>query len=203
MLRWGRVEVTGGFLLLMTWLNYCDTQGLLLPGVCAAAAHEIGHWAVIYLCGGRVSRLRLSAVGAQMHLIGALSYPEELCCALAGPTVNLLLAHFSAQLGCFVFAGMNLALGMFNLLPIGPLDGGRTLRCFLSVAAGPDVAFRVQGWLDGVLAVVVMVLGMTAAGKGGGVTLCVIGSWLLASSAKKWRENGGKRSCQGSAEQVK
>lgn len=192
MLRWGRVEVTGGFLLLMAWLNYCDTQGLLPLGVCAAAAHEIGHWMLIRLCGGRVGRLRLSAVGAQMHLVGTLSYPAELGCALAGPAANVLLGYCSARLGWLVFAGMNLALGLFNLLPIGVLDGGRILRCIWAMAGYPDGAMRAQMWLDRGLAVLLSALGIAIAGKGGGIMLSVIGAWLLWTSvrnrAEKWRK---------------
>ena len=37
-MRLGRVEVSGGFLLLLAWLNYTDTQGLIpmaiLPAPC-------------------------------------------------------------------------------------------------------------------------------------------------------------------------
>jgi len=193
MLCLGRVEVTAGFLLLMAWLNYSDTQSLLTLGVCAAAAHETGHWLVIRLCGGRVGRLRLSAVGAQMQVEGVLSYPAELCCALAGPAVNLMLAYAAAQLGWLVFAGMNLAQGLFNLLPIGVLDGGRSLRCVWSMVGDPDVAMRVQIWMDRVLAAAALAVGAVVIDKGGGVTLCIIGGWLLLYSVKNWVEKWRKK----------
>ncbi len=194
MLRWGKLEVTGGFMLLMAWLNYIDTQGLLPLGVCAAAAHETGHWLVIRLCHGRVSRLRLSAVGAQMRVVGTVSYFGELCCTLAGPVVNLLLGYVSAQLGWLVFAGMSLALGLFNLLPVGPLDGGRALRCVVSMLGYADGAARVQRWADGALAFAFAVLGVMLSGKGAGTTLVVIGVWLLfrfcGESDRKLAEKG-------------
>lgn len=193
MLRWGRVEVTGGFLLLMAWLNFCDTQGLLPLGVFAAGAHELGHWLVIRLCGAHVTRLRLSAVGAQMRVAGTLSYPAELCCALAGPAVNLLLAFAAARHGRLVFAGMNLAQGLFNLLPVGVLDGGRVLRCIWSMAGGPDGAARAQSWLDRGLAAAALAVGASVADRGGGVTLCIIGGWLLLSSVKNWVEKWRKK----------
>lgn len=190
MLRWGKVEVTGGFLLLMAWLNYCDTQGLLLLGVCAALAHELGHWVAIRLLGGSVSCLRLSVVGAQMQVVGVLSYPAELCCSLAGPAVNLLLGYVAAQLGWLVFAGMNLALGLFNLLPVGVLDGGRALRCVASMLGNVDSAARVQQWLDRGIALSLVTLGVSALGRGGGITLAVIGVWLLVPFVGKMAEKG-------------
>ncbi|MBQ3135561.1 MAG: site-2 protease family protein [Oscillospiraceae bacterium] len=193
MLRRGRMEITGGFVLLMAWLNYSDTQGLLPLGVCAAAAHEVGHWLAIRLFGAGVSRLRLSATGAQMQLVGTLTYPAELCCALAGPAVNLLLGYAAARLGWLVFAGMNLALGLFNLLPVGALDGGRVLRCLWCMLSDPDRADGAQLRLDRVLAVVLLLLGAMALGVGGSVTLCVIGSWLFWTSTKKYTEKWQKK----------
>lgn len=193
MLRWGRVEVTAGFLLLMAWLNYCDTQSLLALGVCAAAAHEGGHWLAVRLCGARVSRLRLSAVGAQMQVVGILSYPAELCCALAGPAVNLLLAYVAARFDRLVFAGMNLAQGLFNLLPVGVLDGGRVLRCIWSMAGDADRAMRLQIWLDRVLAAMALAVGGAVLHKGGGMTLSIIGGWLLLSSVRNWVEKWRKK----------
>ena len=46
------------------------------------------------------------------------------------------------------FAGLNLTLALFNLLPVGRLDGGRALGCALALLAGPDRAERIGRGLD-------------------------------------------------------
>lgn len=197
MLRRGRVEVTGGFFLLMAWLNYCDTQGLLPAAVCAAAAHELGHWTAIRALGGQVSRLRLSAAGAELRLEGTLSYGGELVCALAGPLVNLALAMGAARMGAVVFAGLNLALGLFNLLPVSVLDGGRVLACLTCVLFGPEGARRVSVCVDGTVSVLLLVCGGTLLGVGGSVTLLVVAVWMsnvFLRSGKTWRKKGLSRS---------
>ena len=42
-LRWKRVEVSGGALLLGALLYYFDDQGLFLLSLLACAVHELGH----------------------------------------------------------------------------------------------------------------------------------------------------------------
>lgn len=183
----------------MAWLNYCDTQNLLPAALCAAAAHELGHLAAIYTVGGKVSRLRLTAAGAELQMEVGLSYGRELLCALAGPLTSLLLAFWAAQLGAVVFAGLNFALGLFNLLPLSMLDGGRVLACFLSQLLGPDYADRARWWLDTVLTTGLLLCGGAVLWNGGTVTLLVVSVWLFGRVRKTWR----KKACQGRWEQVK
>ena len=76
--------------------------------LCAAALHELGHLTAVYALGGSVTRLRLTAAGAELRLAGMPGYGAELACAAAGPAVNLILALASARLGtqrAVLFAG--------------------------------------------------------------------------------------------------
>lgn len=163
----------------MAWLNYCDTQNLLPAALCAAAAHELGHLAAIWAAGGQVSRLRLTAVGAELRLEGTLSYGRELLCALAGPLVNLLLALEAARLGAVVFAGLNLVLGLFNLLPVSALDGGRALSCLTALLLGPERARQLLVCIDTVLAAALLACGSAVLETGGSVTLLLVAVWML------------------------
>lgn len=199
MLRWGRVEVTGGFLLLAAALYYLDEQGVLLWGALACAFHELGHYVMIDLCGGKISRLRLSVTGAEMALsparpMGPLS---QVLTALAGPAVNLGLALFSARLAVrfgeewYLFAGLNLTLALFNLLPASQLDGGRALRGILSLLC-PGAAERaaaVVSWLAavGAAAAGVMLFWQT----GANLTLLITSLWLAAAQLRQRSQGRG------------
>ena len=188
-----RVEVTGGFLLMLAWLNYTDVQGLLPAALCAATAHELGHWLAISLLGGRVTRLRLSAVGAEMRLERTMSYFRELLCALAGPAVNILLAIGTAWL-CggrgLVFAGMNLALGLFNLLPVRALDGGRSLFCVSALCMGIEYAQRLGEAVDRVILFLLLLAAVIVLKMGGSVTLLAAALWMFFSGVRPCRKKG-------------
>lgn len=161
------MEISSGFLLLAAFLYYMDTDGLVLWAALACVCHEVGHYIAIRLYGGRVAVLRLSCIGAEMKL--ALGGPRgrmaRVVMALAGPCTNLLLALLCAWLGrklgegAYLFAGLNLGLACFNLLPIATLDGGRALGVFLerwhwgtglagAVSAGISLGLAMAGgWL--------------------------------------------------------
>lgn len=155
------MEVTGGFLLLAAWLNYLDRQGIVPLALLSCTLHELGHLLVLLLLGVRVRRLSITAVGAEMEIDRSLSYGGEVLAALAGPLVNLALAlTFCRFSRGWVFAGLNLALCCFNLLPVGRLDGGRVLRCVLAWLLGPEAAWRAGWWLDRLLTGALAALGL-------------------------------------------
>lgn len=193
----GRVEATGDFLLLMAWLNYLDRQGIVPMAMAACLLHELGHWAVIRLLGGQISLVRLTAVGAEMVLRCPMGYWQEDVSALAGPGVNLLLALiFCAWPGGAVFAGLNLVLACFNMLPAGRLDGGRALYCTLALLAGPEWAGRIGRCLDGIWAAVLLVCGALLARFGGNITLLLVSLWLLtAALPEKYWDQNRNRTC--------
>lgn len=181
MIRLGRVEITGGCLLLLAWLNYLDRDHLLLMALIACIAHELGHLAAIRLLGGGIRRIRFTAVGAELELDRALGYWQEGVSALAGPGVNLLLAAACCGSGRWMaFTGLNLALALFNLLPVGRLDGGRALYCTLALLAGQNWSDRLCGWLDRGCTAAILGLGLFTAGSGGNITLLAAALWLLA-----------------------
>lgn len=172
-----RLRIAPSFWVLAA-LVYWIEPGLLLPTALAAAAHELGHAAALWLVGGRAEGLRLSAVGAEMKIAGPLSYGRELPVALAGPAASLLLAWGAAKLGRFLLAGISLALGLFNLLPILPLDGGRAAECVSELLLGPVGAERLQDLLAAVSLGILLALGAIALVQGFGAGLLAMGLWL-------------------------
>ena len=86
---------------------------------------------------------------------------------LAGPAASFALTALANPLGAYRLAGASALLGLFNLLPIPPLDGGMALR---HLADG-----RFTRLLNGIAGVSVLVL------LAGGVLLWKsgFGGWLF------------------------
>ena len=117
---------------------------LVAPPVClaavllAAGCHEAGHYMALRLSGGRLAAVSVSAFGAQMRVRERyrLSYGREALCVLAGPLINGTLSWLLSLAGArreelYIFAGAQLILGVFNLLPVPPFDGSRIALLFL------------------------------------------------------------------------
>lgn len=190
MLRLWKMEITGGFLLMAATLYYLDNGGFLLWAALACAFHELGHYIAIYGLGGKVSRLRLSVAGAEMALSSArpLGPMAQFLAAVAGPVTNLALAVLSAQLAqrqgesWFVFAGLNLSLAAFNLLPVAQLDGGRAAYWLITYLWSSHAAERVVRVLSAVTAVALIMAGVAIFWvTGANFTLLVTALWLSSS----------------------
>ena len=106
----------------------------------AAAFHELGHILALRWFGAKIRKFRISVLGAVLECSGTMSYGQEIIAALSGPAANLAAAVAWGRLGCSAAAGVNAVLCAFNLLPIRPLDGGRTLYLLLAWMAGPGAA---------------------------------------------------------------
>ena len=168
MLRWRRVEVSGGFLLLAALLWYLDEDGTLLLAGAACVLHELAHCVTIRSLGGKISKLRLSIAGAELVLSGVqpLGPVSQLLAAVSGPVANLAAALLAARLAergggetLWVFAGLNLGLAGFNLLPMSQLDGGQAVRSLAGIFLPEIVAERITAVLSWTVSIGIPVLG--------------------------------------------
>lgn len=160
-----RLEISGGFLLLLSFTAFLCGGGNVFAAAIAAAFHELGHLVLILLQGSLPRRLTLEVSGACLRCYGPEpSANQELLRAMAGPSAGLLLWLIlrSSVSGFLSTAGeMSLMLSLVNLLPAPGLDGGRVLNAIITGTVSPDFRddlFERLGILTSLLAVLLGVL---------------------------------------------
>lgn len=130
------------FLILGVVLLFVGQLSLFLITTFSALLHELGHFLVADKLGYKMTRIRLMPFGAELFGdFDSFYEKDEMYVAIAGPIVNFCF--------CIVILSLwwvkpaiynvteelfftNLVMGLFNLLPIFPLDGGRIVLCKLS-----------------------------------------------------------------------
>lgn len=183
-----------------------------LAGGCGAVvllgsllAHELTHAVFARRAGVPVSDVTLWLFGGVTRLGGDAKTPAEaLRIAVSGPLTSLVIAVLfgAAGLGlgrlggpalavgvAWWLASVNLLLGLFNLLPGAPLDGGQVLRAFLWRRYADPVRAGVAAAHAGrILAFVLIALGLgefLAGAVVGGVWLVFLGWFIFAASREQ------------------
>jgi Zn-dependent protease len=188
------------FLVMLAFFLFSGQQSsalliLLLFGL--VFLHELGHSLVAQSMGIRVLDITFWPLGgmARMSEIPEDTRTEALI-AVAGPAVNFLLAGLAAPLFLFtsvasmdtapagqaaafptflwMFIWINLALGLFNLVPAFPMDGGRILRAFLG-RKGDWVEATTRAVRIGRFFALAMIIGGLMIGH---CMLPIVGIWL-------------------------
>lgn len=191
----------GGYPAVVYWLLGAGGAVMLLASL---LAHELAHAVVARRAGVSVESVTLWLFGGVTALGGEAKTPKAAFrIAFAGPATSLALSATFGALAITLagvrtpaivisvawwLATVNLLLGLFNLLPGAPLDGGRLVRAYLWRRHGDSVRAGIGAARAGrVVALVLIALGLAefvAGGLVGGVWLAFIG-WFIFAAARE------------------
>ena len=197
------LDITTVFIMLM-FLQCGDivlALGLSLILAVSIVAHELGHSLTARCFGCRTTNITLTVIGgcASMERLPRKAWQEFLVAA-AGPAVSFILGVglfiAAAVLGsanylgitCFHGAIINFSLGLFNLLPGFPMDGGRIFRSIARLFASRVRATYAAMIVGRIAAVALLVLPLLGIYRiwiipiGGNVVLRALIAWMI------WRE---------------
>ncbi len=185
-------------------------------------AHELAHSFVALAKGMRVRSITLFIFGGVSNLGADTERPgDEFQVSIAGPLMSLLiggLALFAwrsmapetsreaqpVDALLFYLGWMNVGVGLFNLLPGLPLDGGRVLRSIIWQFTGKmDVATNVSGRAGQVVGWGIVAYGVFVMISRGslldGLWLALIGWFLAGSASSAMRQTRRRRPGGGAA----
>ncbi|MDR1540648.1 MAG: site-2 protease family protein [Clostridiales bacterium] len=103
----------------------------------AVTIHEMSHVGLGKALGLKVESFHITPLGecAVIKDMESLGFAKRLAVVLAGPASNIIL-FFMFRSRLRLFSEVNLAIGLFNLLPAHPLDGGRIIHIALGETLG-------------------------------------------------------------------
>jgi len=191
------IYVHATFLLLPAWVFLSNLGGGSLQTALYLVAfvvavfgcivlHELGHALMARRFGIPTLDITLYPIGGVARLQRMSEKPaEEFWIAVAGPAVNFVIAGMLAVVMLLsepvpFFTHLLIAnafLGLFNLLPAFPMDGGRVLRAILASRLGrlraTEIAASVGAWMAILFALVGVVNGHL------GLLLLALFVWLM------------------------
>lgn len=195
-LHWSFLALLAGFL--GYGLYRFGPYGAMIIGigsiglVLSVTLHELGHALAARRFGIATRDIVLYPFGGVASIEGMPEDPDqEIPIALAGPAVNVVLAAIGGAAYqiydhpvIMSFVASNLLMGLFNLIPAYPMDGGRVLRSLLAKWLGWDQASRMSIRIGRVFAWVFIGVGLSWQH----VSLLMMGVFLhVALNAEKAR----------------
>ena len=164
-----KIRIHPLFIVMCLVLLVCGKGPELGATVLAVTAHECGHYLSAKKRGYIISGMSLMPYGAVMYAEDGLTDRDAWAVALAGPAINLLFCAVIGAIWWFfpplypltqtLFIA-NLSIGLFNLLPCYPLDGGRFLLCVASNKRRCLLALRIVGIVLGAASAVLFIVGL-------------------------------------------
>ena len=191
------IDVDFSFLILCAFfsLREVETQNtdrafLIIPVILVSLLiHELAHAGTIGALGFGPSRILLAGMGG-LTINQRRARPwQELLISLAGPLASFAIAGVVAVSGSkdllfpLMLWQVNLVWGIFNILPVAPLDGGHAVRHFLGLFLPELTAFQVATWVGIVTGVTFAAL----AARTGEVFIAVFMAWFVFLNFRQWQ----------------
>lgn len=180
-----RFYISFGFFMLLSLYMVYDRSGTGFMALSVIAIHEGGHILMMLLTGAKLHRMAFYPYGIQIEKTTALSYAKEAAVYSGGVAANLATGLIAWGIyGFCPFVQYSLTLIIFNLLPVGRLDGGQLLHLLVTRNTNPITANRIESVVYFAILAILFTLSFVLL-LGGNVTMLLTTIYLVSTL---WRE---------------
>jgi Zn-dependent protease len=186
-----------------TWVRYVVAGSFVVLLYASVLVHELSHCVVARAFNLRVRRILLSPLGGFSEIEQEPPTPaKEFAVSVVGPLTSLALAGCGLGLDFAFNPGgvlralidqliiANLLVGVFNLLPGLPLDGGRMLRAGVwQITKRPGTATIAAAWAGRGLAVLLVLVPIALFGSRLNLASAYV-LWLAIIAVFMWISSG-------------
>lgn len=177
------------FILLFLWFVFTRNIFSFLLFCSVVLAHEYGHYFMAKKLGYKLYSFFIAPYGVSLNYKDTIfESKDEIKIALAGPFVNFALAFLTVSIWwiepviynfTYEFVFQSLMLGLFNLLPCYPLDGGRIFVGLISQSSSRKRAVKCSMVLNIIFSSILFVLFAISCFINFNPSLCLCGVMLL------------------------
>ncbi len=177
------------FFLLFLWFVFTKNLYSFLLFCSVVMTHELGHFIVAKKLGYKLNSFLIAPYGVCLNYKeSAFEQKDEILIAFAGPVVNFVLSIICISLWwifpvtynyTYEFVFQSLMLGLFNILPCYPLDGGRILVGMLSRNHPRTRAIKMTRIINVVIASILFVLFFASLLYDFNPSLCFCGVFMI------------------------
>ena len=179
------LKINVSFAAVITLMLILDESGTCAVGLFCCIIHEIGHIACLLVLGEKPASVELSFYGIKLERqkTSSLSPAEEIAVYVAGPFMNFVFSAFLlpfslGHTGAKTAAAISLCIGVFNLVPCVPLDGGNIILSFLAFMTDDEKAEKICFFVSCLALVPMAVAGIAMIFRNGNFTLAAVTSYL-------------------------
>lgn len=181
------LKINVSFAAAVTLMLILDESGFCAVALFCCAVHEAGHLICLLVTGEKPKLIELSFYGVKLEraVMSENSRSSEPLVYASGPAANFMLSALLFVLsnkfpGLHGAAVTSLGIGIFNLIPCRPLDGGNLLsvllRRFTDEKTADGICFAVK-----LLTVIPMgIAGVVMLARNGNFTLIGVAVYLVS-----------------------
>lgn len=181
-------------IVLLYFLGYSKVMLILLIII---LIHELSHGFIAMLFGIKIKEIEILPFGGVVKLDKSLNFTnrEEIFISAAGPISNMVLSatvFFFQKYSRWENSDIDfvilssLVIGIFNIIPVLPLDGGRIFRGFLSYLLGYKNATKIIAIFSKLFAFFLIGINILILSLGSyNITFILVGVFIYSKSHKE------------------
>lgn len=182
------IRINISFAAIITLMLIIDESGICALALFCCMFHEAGHILCLWAMGEKPERIVFSFYGIKLERLPTAFHGKinEIIIFASGPVANLIFSLFLLLISVVndtlkIWAAISLLTGLFNLIPIRPLDGGNILYSLLCRVMKDEKADTICDAVSVAVTIPLLLAGVIVASKTKNYTLLASAIYLTGA----------------------